>query len=269
MNKGILHTMTAVCLTGALLIAQPLFADGNYRVVTANENYTITDRLLGDTEIVVAGHLPEFKVSDPLFSRQVNDKVEAFYNGALAKAGEMAEENLVVIFSYDVFGNAKAMSVALHAMTISGNNRFEELTAFVLDKEGNKFLTLKDILGPEGFAIADKVIGDAIKAAEPSEYFRGENGFERFKGVNEQTKFYVDGSNVIVFFDKYEIAPGYMGRPSFVIPLAAEEEQPAADGAEAEAEEGAAEADKAAADGAAEDKALQEQKLDQELFPLG
>ncbi len=300
MNKRMMHTIAAACLTGALLIAQPLFAEGSYRVITSNENLTIADRVFGSAEIVVTGHLPEFKVSDPLFAQQVNDKVNVFYDEALVKAGEMEEENLVVIFSYDVFGNSRYMSVALHAMTISGNNRFEELSTFVLDKNENKLLNLQDILGAEAFAIADKVIGDAIEA-NPGQYFNGENGFEGFKGVSEKTKFYVDGSDITILFDKYEIAPGYMGRPSFVIPLPAEaEEQQAADGEGAASQESAAAEEAAAADEAeemseadaadkasaasvadqadesdaadetnAKDETLQEQKSDEELFPLG
>ena len=39
-----------------------------------------------------------------------------------------------------------------------------------------------------------------------------------FEGITENQKFYVnENGNVVIVFDKYEIAPGYMGMPEFEI----------------------------------------------------
>ena len=62
-----------------------------------------------------------------------------------------------------------------------------------------------------------------------NEYIRNEinrrNGDEEvfwideFKGISSEQNFYIDASeNVVIVFDKYEIAPGYMGTPEFKLP---------------------------------------------------
>ena len=40
-----------------------------------------------------------------------------------------------------------------------------------------------------------------------------------FQGITEQTNFYFNEKDeLVITFDEYEVAPGYMGAPEFVIP---------------------------------------------------
>ena len=40
-----------------------------------------------------------------------------------------------------------------------------------------------------------------------------------FQSITEQTNFYFNESGeLVIAFDEYEVAPGYMGAPEFVIP---------------------------------------------------
>ena len=42
---------------------------------------------------------------------------------------------------------------------------------------------------------------------------------EGFTELSPDAKFYINGEgNVVIVFDEYEIAPGYMGFPEFEIP---------------------------------------------------
>ena len=95
-----------------------------------------------------------------------------------------------------------------------------------LDLNENRVLTLKDILGETYTEIANTGIIKQMKerAAEDSNVVywgitdNDKSGIDGFVTVDENTKFYLnkDGKPVVCF-DKYEIAPGFMGSQEFVI----------------------------------------------------
>jgi hypothetical protein len=95
-----------------------------------------------------------------------------------------------------------------------------------LDLKENRKLTLKDILGETYTEIANTGIIKQMKerAAEDSNVVywgitdNDKSGIDGFVTVDENTKFYLnkDGKPVVCF-DKYEIAPGFMGSQEFVI----------------------------------------------------
>lgn len=82
-------------------------------------------------------------------------------------------------------------------------------------------LDLKDVLGEKYKEIVDKEVTNQIeerkKADENNIYFEKDEG--GFSGIeNEYQDFYIDeNKKVTVVFQKYEIAPGYMGIQSFEI----------------------------------------------------
>lgn len=87
-----------------------------------------------------------------------------------------------------------------------------------IDLNNNKIITLKDMLGKKYKEIINKSIKTQIQERKndpQKSYFEGENGF---KGIKDEQKFYINEyKKVVIVFDKYEIAPGYMGQPEFVI----------------------------------------------------
>lgn len=96
---------------------------------------------------------------------------------------------------------------------------------FNIDLSKNKQLTLKDVLGEDYATIANSSIIEQMKerAADNSDFIYWgvtdrNSSFDGFVTVDENTKFYLnkDGKPV-VYFDKYEVAPGFMGAQEFVI----------------------------------------------------
>lgn len=62
--------------------------------------------------------------------------------------------------------------------------------------------------------------GDRRREAEDPDnrYFHGEDGVEGFTSIADDQRFYLNGDGVpVVVFEKYEIAPGYMGEQEFEI----------------------------------------------------
>ena len=97
-----------------------------------------------------------------------------------------------------------------------------------LDLQTGKTLTLEELLGTDWKEICNESIVAEIerRIAEEEDmmywgYTEGDediDDIEGFQSVSEQTGFYInERGNVVVCFDKYEIAPGYMGMQEFEI----------------------------------------------------
>ena len=86
------------------------------------------------------------------------------------------------------------------------------------DIEAGEKLTLEDILGEDWQAVANAQISEGImerSKEKDAEFFEGEDGFT---GITEEQNFYVNAKgNPVVVFNKYEIAPGYMGMQEFEV----------------------------------------------------
>ena len=94
--------------------------------------------------------------------------------------------------------------------------------ALEIDIENGKELNLKDVLGENYKEIVDNEVEEQIetrkKESEDNMYFTKEEG--GFSGIeNEYHDFYInEDKKAVVVFQKYEIAPGYMGIQEFEIP---------------------------------------------------
>ena len=104
---------------------------------------------------------------------------------------------------------------------------FEEFRKFYnLDLVTGKELTLIDLLGEDAYEYAEtEVLKQINKMIEedPNLCFWGINDSnnmeEEFIGVTENTPFYINADgNVVISYNKYDIAPGSMGIMEFEIP---------------------------------------------------
>ena len=80
-------------------------------------------------------------------------------------------------------------------------------------------MSLEDLLGPDYMEKANESIRAQIKAREADSevkfFTKAEGGFET---VTADIPFYInEKGNPVVVFEKYEIAPGVLGRPEFEI----------------------------------------------------
>lgn len=95
-----------------------------------------------------------------------------------------------------------------------------------IDLNHNKELSLQDLLGENYEQIVNTQIKKKMAQIEeegtgdffePEDFPYLEHG-GWFEGITEDQKFYVnENGNVVIVFDKYEIAPGYMEMPEFEI----------------------------------------------------
>ncbi|CAH2215442.1 DUF3298 and DUF4163 domain-containing protein [Tepidibacter aestuarii] len=95
---------------------------------------------------------------------------------------------------------------------------YAETYYYSIDIKNNKMINIDDMLGKDYKKIIDKSVYAQIEERKKDEnniFFEGEMGFN---GIKEEPNFYInEDGKVVVVFDKYEIAPGYMGEQEFVI----------------------------------------------------
>lgn len=97
---------------------------------------------------------------------------------------------------------------------------------FSVDKKSGKQITLKNLF-KKGSGYIDR-ISDNIKEqmraqmkenADVTYFVDDENNKFNFKSISNKTNFYVnEKGELTLVFDKYEVAPGYMGMVEFSIP---------------------------------------------------
>lgn len=90
-------------------------------------------------------------------------------------------------------------------------------TSYTIDKEKESLLTLKELFVP-GYSYSD-IINKKIKEEiikNPDNYF---DSGKAFNGINENQSFYIEGDNLVIYYQLYDIAPYVFGFPEFKIPL--------------------------------------------------
>jgi hypothetical protein len=100
---------------------------------------------------------------------------------------------------------------------LGGAHGITTRTSYTIDKKKEKLLTLKELFTAGYFYsdIINKYIKEEIDK-NPENYF---NSGSDFKGINENQSFYIQGDNLVIYYQLYDIAPYVFGIPEFKIHL--------------------------------------------------
>lgn len=114
--------------------------------------------------------------------------------------------------------NDKVLSLYVDYYQYTGGaHGITERRAYNVDLKTGELLPLAELFEP-GYdykAVIDQEIRRQI-ALEPEAYFEGDMGF---KGINKEQGYYLDGENLVIYFNQYEIAPYAGGIREFKIPF--------------------------------------------------
>jgi len=173
-------------------------------------------------------------LEDKKLQAKINDLVKTEVDAAVeeTKAEMQAEKKLwlslggkeedymvqEIIVDYEVYSlTEKYVSFAVFRTQTSAS-AYSVHSYYNYDLETGEVLTLEAILGEDYVTIANEQIlaGIAERSKEKdAEFIVGEEGFN---GVTEDQAFYInEAGNPVIVFNKYEIAPGYMGVQEFEI----------------------------------------------------
>jgi hypothetical protein len=180
----------------------------------------ISEKTVEDASGIAAGTLPVFTGTNAAAIQQLNRSVDQFFENAMSSAKDAEAEG--VTFTCRVVESAPYTSVIVHGEISAGNTAGDEIKTFVLNTmtqvaNEQKPYTLADLLGPNAYKLANFVIAQKIESADEGAYFTDENQFD---GLKADPSFYVATNGILnIVFDKYQIAPGATGTPTFTIPL--------------------------------------------------
>lgn len=140
---------------------------------------------------------------------------------------EWQERSIDINVDYEVkYQSDTTLSLLVDAW-ISWMNFEEEQHFYNIDLATGKELTLIDFFGEDAYEYASECVLEQMneRISEDPEnvaYWGVNEGKDvgyQFIGVNENTSFYINTDvNVVIFYQEYEVAPGFMGSQEFVIP---------------------------------------------------
>lgn len=158
---------------------------------------------------------------------EIKEYKKAFFESS-GTAEEWEERSIDVNVNYEVMHQSETILSLLIDGWISWFNFEEERHFYNIDLVTGKELTLVDFFGEDAYAYASDCVlqqmQNLIESDPENHLFWGVNETEdmgnEFIGVTKDTLFYInEDGNVVITYDKYEVAPGYMGIQEFVIPV--------------------------------------------------
>lgn len=198
--------------------------------------------LIGDIVHVVtirnysyADEMHEMDVNVPLIENEnsaavtpINSEIQEMIDMLLIKFNKDREQignegHSALYIDYDVVMNTETwftLKIQIVQATGSGNVTYQY---YHLDKISGDIIELGDIANGEDFyekveQEIEKQMVEAMKRDKNIIYWVNNDTFGNAVTVDAQHNFYWDeNGNLIIPFDKYEVAPGYMGTPEFTI----------------------------------------------------
>ena len=191
-----------------------------------------------DTELIEARVPAIQNTGNTELENRINNEISTKINNVLDEAKQRAKEyQEAVVATGGNLDDYRPMLIDVNYEIIYQDDnlisfiitKFESLASayteqyfYNINIQTGEELNLKDVLGENYKEIVDKEVTKQIeerkKADENNIYFeKNEGGFSGIE--NEYQDFYIDeNKKVTVVFQKYEIAPGYMGIQNFEIP---------------------------------------------------
>lgn len=150
--------------------------------------------------------------------KEATIRVEEYKDAFISTGGseeEFKEKNMEVTIDYDIFYQSEdfiSFRVYSHETLAAV---YAENMYFTINLQSKEITQLSDFLGQDYQSTLTELVISKISQA-PENYFEVKSDFQ----VREDIDFYlVDDETIAVVFNKYEIAPGSMGRVTFQVPL--------------------------------------------------
>ena len=129
--------------------------------------------------------------------------------------------------TYTVVRDDEALFILRFDATLNAGGSVEYSRYITLDQQTGQVLTLADFFQPESnyiFPISREIkaqMAEQMKAGEGDYFLPGGIWPDEdcFQSIEADQNFYIDDSGrLVIVFEEYEVAPGSMGTPEFVIP---------------------------------------------------
>jgi hypothetical protein len=203
----------------------------NYRKKTANSEVQIdvpqiTEEVTVDMEIETEEIETDINESLLEINKTIEDYADeliAMYEDELKASN--GQDNYELVSTYDVIRNdEKYLSIRINSTVVMASGA-QFVKIYNVDKTTGNIITLSDIYGKDTDyidTISEEIkqqMQDQMAADENKIYFiKSDEEPSGFDKITDDTNFYInDDGNVVIVFDEYEVAPGYMGVVEFTI----------------------------------------------------
>lgn len=237
-----LSTALAGCACFILLVnASPAFAQAVSGVPVLGSLariFTVEEYSRSDREHLIDVRLPALENTghtqlEQKINGEISTRIQALLDEAEARAradreayiatGGEAEDFMPVMIQVDyevTCRNGRYLSFIL-TETETQATAYQRFFPYTIDLETGREVSLEDLLGPGWKETVNASVQAQIarRSQDPDQvYWTGENGIEGFVSVRDDQPFYLnEAGNPVILFEKYEIAPGYMGVQEFEI----------------------------------------------------
>ena len=141
------------------------------------------------------------------------------------KKADMDEAHMGIASGYEVKTDTDKLLVIGRYVVNTVGSSSTTIKYDTIDKQNKLLITLPSLFKDEAYI---DIISENIKA-QMKEQMKDESnvywledemmGDENFSKIDKNQSFYITKDNqLVIAFDKYEVAPGYMGNPEFIIP---------------------------------------------------
>lgn len=182
-------------------------------------------------------NIPSVELESRKLEKKINTTIHRKMKHHLSKAKEKSEKiyedfintggkkdnfhPLIVKIDYDlIYQNEDIISFKVDYFESQASS-YQKTYYYTIDLNKQKVITLKDILGNGYIEYVNEKINNQIQKElkeNPSKYFKSDGPAKGFESIKANQQFYLNqNGDIVVVFDKYEIAPGSTGQPEFII----------------------------------------------------
>lgn len=215
--------MERIPLIGSIV---PVVTGGKYQV--NNQNYVANIENPSVKFQAGESNSPSKETKVKESEAEVNKEIQSYTNRIKEQfQKEMKEENgnLGVDVSYEVaMDTDKWFTLKVSVLEVRASG-YEYNKYYHINKMTGEMVSLEDLFQKKADykgIISEEIksqMREQMKASDKQYNLDGENGMEKFTSIKNNQNFYFNQDNqLVIVFDEYEVAPGYMGCPEFVIP---------------------------------------------------
>jgi hypothetical protein len=227
-SKTVTNAMERIPVIGAITKVVTI---RNYRNKTANFEAQvnvpqITEEVTVDLEIETEEIETDINESLLEINKTIEDYADeliAMYEDELKASN--GQDNYELVSTYEVIRNdEKYLSIRINSTVVMASGA-QFVKIYNVDKTTGNIITLSDIYGKDTDyidTISEEIkqqMQDQMAADENKIYFiKSDEEPSGFDKITDDTNFYInDDGNVVIVFDEYEVAPGYMGVVEFTL----------------------------------------------------
>lgn len=238
-----LSTALASCACFILLVnASPAFASAVSDVPvlgTLARIFTVTQYSVTEKDRLIDVRLPALEnTGHTELEQRINTEIATRIQRLMDEAEERAQEArkayvatggnetefipVIIGVDYEIkCQNGQYLSFVVTESETQASS-YQQFFPYTIDLETGKEVSLRDLLGPNWKETVNASVKEQIAQRlqdDPDSFFwNGEEGVEGFTSIRDDQPFYLnEAGRPVVMFEKYEIAPGYMGVQEFEI----------------------------------------------------